>query len=87
MHSKIIKLIILIAIMSLVAYSESTRTCNNDEQSYRTAIKVTCSNSQISKHIQRFTSISSNLVDYVNEIVGGNFKLKSQVDLTIAIAM
>ena len=52
MHSKMDELITLIAVISIVACRESTRTCNNDnEQFYRTAIKVSFSNSQILKHM------------------------------------
>ena len=68
---------ILITIFSMVAYCAAVRNCNityTNAELYTTAINVSCS-----AEVNRFTNISSNLVNYLADINSENFKLKSQV--------
>ena len=68
---------ILTIIFNMMAYCAAMRNCNitnTNAELYTTAINVRCSD-----ELNRFTNISSGLVNHLANINGGNFKLKSQV--------
>ena len=71
---------ILTTIFSMVAYcaaDPAVRNCNithTNAELYTTAINVSGS-----AEVNRFTNISSGLVNYLADINSENFKLKSQV--------
>ena len=68
---------ILTIIFSMMAYCAAMRNCNianTNAELYTTAINVRCSD-----ELNRFTDISSGLVNYLANINGGNFNLTSQV--------
>ena len=77
-------LTILTIIFSTVAYC-AARNCNKtltDAELYTTAINVSCSD-----ELNRFTNISSYLVNYLADINDGNFTLKFQVIVTMPTAI
>ena len=70
---------ILTTIFSMMAYCAAMRNCNitnTNAELYTTAINV-----RRSDELNRFTNISSGLVNYLANINGGNFNLTFQVEV------
>ena len=63
----------------------AARNCSEaytDTELYTAAIHINCSD-----ELNQFTNISSYLVNYLADINGGNFMLKSQVKMYTAICI